>query len=65
MWGWGEGKDGVNMIDCCRPLGVEVYRLEDGAELKNWRSPQFSAYRGNHGLRMIDSSGRTTPLSCD
>ena len=60
MWGWGEGKEGRNMIDCCRPLGVEVYRLEDGPLLNNyWKPPQFPAYRGIHGLKMPHLLERT------
>lgn len=52
LWGWGETEGGsVDMTECCRPLGVEVYRMVDEAEiLKDWKSPDNAPYRGNHGL---------------
>ena len=52
MWGWGEGKDGVDMIDCCRPLKVEVYQLQDDSILKDWKPPETPAYKGMHGLKI-------------
>lgn len=52
LWGWGEGKGG-NMLDCCRPLGVEVYSLNDREKvLAGWKEPESPKYRGLHGLGM-------------
>ncbi len=44
------GPDARDPIEVCRPLGVEVYRL-DSAAIKGWKSPEVAPYRGQHGLR--------------
>ena len=51
-WGWGDGAQrGRDMVDCCRPLGVEVYAL--GADtLEGWQSPEPARYKGMHGIGM-------------
>lgn len=58
-WGWDEGGSGVeeeeegnkkSMIDCCRPLSVEVYEVADKTLLGKWASPQPVNYRGHHGI---------------
>lgn len=51
-WDWGEGDEEtkVDMVDTCRPLGIEVYELEDENLLKGWKKPEVAAYKGNHGL---------------
>ena len=51
-WGWGEGKEGGNMIDCCKPLGVEVYKITDHNVLRDWRPPVSPQYRGMHGVEL-------------
>lgn len=52
QWGWGEDDlDTSKMVDCCRPLGIDVYEIEDESVLKDWTPPQFSGYKGNHGLQ--------------
>jgi hypothetical protein len=38
------------MLDCCRPLAVEVYELTDRSVLKEWKSPVPPPYRGMHGI---------------
>ena len=44
MWGWGEGTaDGgeggsKGMKECCRPLKVEIFEIEDKAVLKEWKT---------------------------
>jgi uncharacterized protein YcgI (DUF1989 family) len=43
------GPDARDPIDVCRPLGVEVYRL-DGALLEGWRPPEVAPYKGAHGM---------------
>lgn len=56
-WGWGEGGDGAegekkSMLDCCRPLQVEVLALKDESVLKGWQEPERTAYRGAHGMKI-------------
>lgn len=48
---WGFGKD-EEMRNVCRPLRVEVYRLEDQSLLEKvgWKESRVSAYRGKHGM---------------
>lgn len=46
MW----GPDARDPIDVCRPLGVEVYRL-DPSLLEGWSSPSVAPYRGHHGMQ--------------
>jgi uncharacterized protein YcgI (DUF1989 family) len=43
------GPEARDPIDVCRPLGVEVYRLDDGL-LDGWKSPEPVAYNGLHGM---------------
>lgn len=47
MW----GPDARDPLEVCRPLGVEVYRL-DPALLEGWRPPAVAAYRGGHGMAL-------------
>lgn len=53
---WGEGASEVETedptLECCRPLGVEVWSLPPGA-LKGWSQPveAFQAYKGSHAMR--------------
>ncbi|KAK5138525.1 hypothetical protein LTR08_000113 [Meristemomyces frigidus] len=56
-WGWGEGGGGEegekkSMLDCCRPLKVEVFGLKDAKVLEGWKEPQPPAYKGSHGLHV-------------
>ncbi|WP_321804411.1 urea carboxylase-associated family protein [Burkholderia sp. BCC1988] len=46
MW----GPDARDPIDVCRPLGVEVYRL-DPSLLEGWSQPPVAPYRGQHGMQ--------------
>ena len=46
MW----GPDARDPIEVCRPLGVQVYEL-DQALLTSWQPPGISDYRGAHGMR--------------
>ena len=52
QWGWAKsvGKDA--MVDCCRPLGVEVYRITDPKVLEGWKQPELAKYDGMHGMAM-------------
>jgi len=45
MW----GEEAGDPLSTCRPLGVEVWQ-PDPALLADWRSPEVSDYRGDHGL---------------
>lgn len=45
MW----GPDARDPLEVCRPLGVEVYRL-DPALLEGWRLPEVASYKGGHGM---------------
>lgn len=56
-WGWGEGGAGEegekkSMKDCCRPLKVEVFSLDDEKLLEGWTEPQPPAYHGMHGMKI-------------
>ncbi|KAK3725411.1 hypothetical protein LTR37_000381 [Vermiconidia calcicola] len=65
-WGWGEGGEGEgqekkSMLDCCRPLKVEVFKITDSKELERWVAPQSPAYRGAHGMKVpTGETGRDT-----
>jgi uncharacterized protein YcgI (DUF1989 family) len=47
MW----GPQAQDPISVCRPLGVEVYQLDE-ALLQGWIAPQRSPYAGNHGMKL-------------
>ncbi|RMX85866.1 hypothetical protein D0869_03506 [Hortaea werneckii] len=57
-WSFGEGGSGEegdggerkSMLDCCRPLKVEVFRLKDDSALRDWSEPSCPKYSGMHGL---------------
>lgn len=62
-WGWGEGggsEEGEkkSMIECCRPLKVEVFALKDSTGLHGWEEPKVSAYKGHHGLKIPLGEGQ-------
>jgi len=45
------GPDAVDPLGVCRPLGVEVHRVDE-ALLAGWTAPQPAPYAGLHGLAM-------------
>lgn len=45
MW----GDDPKDPVETCHPIGVDIYRLEDGV-LDGWVPPVAPDYRGTHGL---------------
>jgi uncharacterized protein YcgI (DUF1989 family) len=55
LWGFGADSE-KDMIKCCRPLKVEVFRLEDAAFLQNagWRPAEPSKYQGKHGMAVVE-----------
>jgi uncharacterized protein len=57
LWGWGEGKGG-DMVEVCRPLGVEVFRITDERVLEGWKSPECPRYKGVHGVKMKEMKER-------
>ena len=48
-WGWSEGQ---SMLDCCRPLAVEVFQITDESILQGWTPPTPSNYGGMHGIKV-------------
>ncbi|ODV83271.1 hypothetical protein CANARDRAFT_203416 [[Candida] arabinofermentans NRRL YB-2248] len=48
-WGWSENDD--DMIACCRPLGIEVYKITNEKALENWSESKPVNYKGLHGLK--------------
>lgn len=55
QWGWGENSANLTeskMVDCCRPLEIEVYELENKEEvLADWKPFDPVTYKGAHGLK--------------
>ena len=45
------GPDARDPIDVCRPLGVEVYAVDDRL-LHGWKPPEVASYGGAHGMRL-------------
>lgn len=44
---WGDGAH--DPVEVCRPIGVEVYRVDD-ALLEGWSEPPFPEYAGGHAI---------------
>ncbi len=58
MWGEGSASEGAEgddpTLECCRPLGVEVYDLDDKEKvLQGWQEaqPNGRLYKGQHGCK--------------
>jgi len=51
-WKFGEREGETDMLDCCRPLGIEVYEITDKSVLEEWTPPVPPEYRGFHGMAM-------------
>jgi uncharacterized protein YcgI (DUF1989 family) len=45
------GPDARDPLEVCRPLGVEVHKL-DASLLRGWRPPEVAAYKGAHGMEL-------------
>jgi len=43
------GPDARDPIEVCRPLGIEVYKI-DSSLLETWEPPKVAAYRNHHGM---------------
>lgn len=50
-WGFGSASE-QEMIKCCRPLHVQVYKLQDQNLLQavGWKPSTVSGYKGMHGV---------------
>lgn len=59
LWGFGSDSE-KDMIKCCRPLKVEVFRLQDESLLKEggWKPAEVSRYQGRHGMDDTTSFAR-------
>lgn len=51
-WGWAKTEGDDPMLECCRPLGVEVFKIIDPHILDDWEPPSPSTYNGMHGITM-------------
>ncbi|KAL1582051.1 hypothetical protein WHR41_09352 [Cladosporium halotolerans] len=59
QWGGCEGEGEGGMKECCRPLKVEVFELEDEeGVLKGWEEPKVPKYEGRHGLGVPVGEGQ-------
>lgn len=58
-WAWGEG-EGRSMLDVCRPIQVDVWKIEDEEVLKGWEPPKSPEYRGLHGMTVPGGERRTS-----
>ena len=60
-WGWAKNIGGDSMLQTCRPLGVELYKITDSHVLEGWSPPEPAKYAGMHGITMPDfRKGETT-----
>jgi uncharacterized protein len=55
-WGFGESE---NMLDVCRPIKVEVWKVDDESLLEQWEEPKSPTYRGNHGMKIPSGEGKS------
>lgn len=51
-WGWARNEGADPMLQCCRPLGVEIYRITDPEILERWEPPTSPSYKGLHGITL-------------
>jgi uncharacterized protein YcgI (DUF1989 family) len=45
------GPDAKDPLEVCRPLGIEIYALDDSL-LRGWKPPAVAAYKGQHGMEL-------------
>ena len=45
------GPDAKDPLEVCRPLGIEIYRLDESL-LRGWKPPAVAAYKGQHGMEL-------------
>ncbi|KAJ7837650.1 hypothetical protein B0H14DRAFT_2790727 [Mycena olivaceomarginata] len=60
LWGFGADSE-KEMVQCCRPLNVKVFRLEDESLLRKWgwKMPEPAPYRGLHGMTVPQGETRS------
>ncbi|KAJ6552487.1 hypothetical protein DFH09DRAFT_1262627 [Mycena vulgaris] len=60
LWGFGADSE-KEMVQCCRPLDVKVFRLEDESLLRKWgwKMPEPAPYRGLHGMTVPQGEARS------
>lgn len=60
LWGFGADSE-KEMVQCCRPLNVKVFRLEDELLLRKWgwKMPEPAPYRGLHGMTVPQGEARS------
>lgn len=53
LWGFGSDSE-KEMIKCCRPLKVEVFKLQDETLLarSGWLAAERPPYHGVHGMQI-------------
>ncbi|KAI1077089.1 hypothetical protein F5B20DRAFT_553179 [Whalleya microplaca] len=51
LWGFGSDSE-KEMVKCCRPLKIAVYKLQDEGLLEKggWKPAEVAPYRGTHGM---------------
>ncbi len=59
LWGFGSDSE-KEMINCCRPLKVEVFKMVDEAKILagKWETAQRPDYRGAHGMTVPEGDRR-------
>jgi uncharacterized protein len=65
VWGWGEGERGMTMKDVCRPLKVEVFKINDDVRekvLAGWKEAVAPPYNGLHGIKVPVGEDRVEPV---
>ncbi|KAH7320834.1 hypothetical protein B0I35DRAFT_427879 [Stachybotrys elegans] len=58
-WGFG-GIDSVEVLECCRPLHVKVFQLEDKSflEKNGWKPAAVANYTRMHGIQSPEGEGK-------
>lgn len=59
LWGFGSDSE-KDMIKCCRPLKVEVFKLDDEEKIlaQKWSGAERPNYRGRHGVTIPEGEKR-------
>ena len=64
--GVGDGRGVDPMLECCRPLAVEVFRITNAGVLEEWELPKPSEYKELHGtsVPIFSERGPRCSLLC-
>lgn len=49
LWGPNKATDD-ELRSVCHPLKVQVWEMEEKSLLEGWKPPEYSGYRGMHGI---------------